>query len=49
LPVVAPIEVAELWLARLRPELPPIPLRLQAQTGFGAAVVRLTALNGAKP
>jgi hypothetical protein len=49
LPVVQPIETAELWLARLRPELPPIPRRLLAETAFGAAIVELTALDGAKP
>jgi hypothetical protein len=49
LPALQPIETAELWLARLRPWLPPIPLRLQAETAFGAAIVSLTALDGAPP
>lgn len=46
LPIIQPIETAELWLARLRPDLPPIPHRLQADTAFGAAIVRLTAIDG---
>lgn len=49
LPVLQPIETAELWLAPLRADLPPIPLRLQADTAFGAAIVRLTAIDGAAP
>ena len=49
LPVMEPIETAELWIAPRRAGLPPIPLRLQADTAFGAAIVRLTAIDGAAP
>lgn len=47
LPILEPIEKADLWIERVRPDLPPLPLRLQADTAFGAAQVRLVALNGA--
>lgn len=49
LPMVQPIETADLWIAPLRDGLPPIPVRLEAETGLGMAIVRLTALNGGAP
>lgn len=49
LPIFDPVETADLWLERLRPDLPPIPVRLEAETALGAAIVRLAALDGAPP
>lgn len=49
LPILQPIETAELWLAPVRPDLPPLPLKLRADTAFGAALVQLTAVDGAPP
>jgi len=47
LPIMRPIETAELWIAPLREGVPPVPVRLEAQTSFGAAIVQLTTVDGA--
>lgn len=49
LPIMRPIETADLWIASFRAGVPPVPVRLEAQTSFGAAIVQLTKLEGAPP
>ena len=48
LPRLTRPEWTDIWLAKLRDDLPPVPVRLQADAGLGAMVAHLVAIGGRK-